>query len=92
MMGTVKEVKAQALVLETKDKQQVEVMTDDDTRYEKSGVQVKAAELEVGERAVVHGMKMANGQVHAQLVKFGKQPKSPPGTAPAGAHPAHGSH
>lgn len=91
VMGTVKEVKAQALVLETKDKQQVEVMTDDHTRYEKSGAQVKAADLQVGERAVVHGMKMPNGQVHAQLVKFGKQAKQAPGAAPA-ASPEHSSH
>ncbi|MBZ4329684.1 MULTISPECIES: DUF5666 domain-containing protein [Myxococcaceae] len=72
VMGTVKEVKQNTLVVETSDGKQQEVMTDPNTRYEKSGVAVTAADLKAGERVVVHGMKMNNGQVHAQLVKFGK--------------------
>lgn len=49
-------------------------MTDPSTRYEKSGVASTVSDLKAGERVVVHGMKMSNGQVHAQLVKFGKPP------------------
>jgi hypothetical protein len=56
------------------DKKQVDVMTDPSTRYEKSGVASTVSDLKAGERVVVHGMKMSNGQVHAQLVKFGKPP------------------
>lgn len=74
VMGIVKEVKQDTLVLETTDKKQVDVMTDPSTRYEKSDVAATASDLEAGERVVVHGMKMSNGQVHAQLVKFGKPP------------------
>ena len=74
VMGTVKEVKQDTLVLETSDKKQVDVMTDPSTRYEKSGAAAAATDLKAGERVVVHGMKMSNGQVHAQLVKFGKPP------------------
>ncbi len=84
VMGTVKEVKQAALVLETSDKKQQEVMTDPGTRYERSGVAVTASDLKPGERAVVHGMKMNNGQVHAQLVKFGKPPAKGTGKAQGG--------
>ncbi|ATB46268.1 DUF5666 domain-containing protein [Corallococcus macrosporus] len=80
VMGTMKEVKQNTLVVETSDGKQQDVMTDPNTRYEKSGVAVTAADLKAGERVVVHGMKMNNGQVHAQLVKFGK----PPAKGPAG--------
>ncbi|WP_309893671.1 DUF5666 domain-containing protein [Archangium sp.] len=98
VMGTVKEVKQDTLVLETTDKKQVDVMTDPSTRYEKSGAAVTASDLKAGERVVVHGMKMSNGQLHAQLVKFGKPPaqgaaKSQGGTdkaQPAPAPPAQG--
>lgn len=98
VMGTVKEVKQDALVLETTDKKQVDVMTDSSTRYEKSGVAATASDLKAGERVVVHGMKMGDGQVHAQLVKFGKPAKGaaqaeggtqkaePAPTAPAQGH------
>jgi hypothetical protein len=97
VMGTVKEVKQDTLVLETTDKKQEAVMTDPSTRYEKSGVAVTASDLKAGERVVVHGVKMSNGQVHAQLVKFGKPPakgsaKSQGDTKkaePAPAPPAH---
>jgi hypothetical protein len=84
VMGTVKEVKQDALVLETSDKKQQEVMTDPGTRYEKSGVAVTASDLKPGERVVVHGMKMKNGQVHAQLVRFGKPPAKDTGKAQGG--------
>jgi hypothetical protein len=98
VMGTVKEVKQDTLVLETTDKKQVDVMTDPSTRYEKSGVAATASDLKPGERVVVHGMKMSNGQVHAQLVKFGKPPAKGPAKAqdgtgkaePAPAPPAQG--
>ncbi|MCY1024020.1 DUF5666 domain-containing protein [Pyxidicoccus sp. MSG2] len=95
VMGTVKEVKQNALVLETSDKKQQEVMTDPNTRYEKSGVAVTVSDVKPGERVVVHGMKMNNGQVHAQLVKFGKPPangtaKPQGGTEPAPTPPAQG--
>ncbi|MBJ6764537.1 hypothetical protein JGU66_27520 [Myxococcaceae bacterium JPH2] len=99
VMGTVKEVKQNALVLETSDKKQQEVMTDPSTRYEKSGATATAADLKAGERVVVHGMKMSNDQVHAQLVKFGKPPAkgtgadsgTPGESEPAAAPHAHGS-
>ncbi|QSQ17629.1 DUF5666 domain-containing protein [Myxococcus landrumensis] len=89
VMGTVKEVKQGTLVVETSEKQQEEVMTDASTRYEKSGADVTAADLKTGERVVVHGMKMKNGQVHAQLVKFGKPKADAKGAQPA---PAAGGH
>lgn len=84
VMGTVKEVKQDTLVLETADKKQVDVMTDPSTRYEKSGVASTASDLKPGERVVVHGMKMSNGQVHAQLVKFGKPPAKSPAKTQGG--------
>jgi hypothetical protein len=98
VMGTVKEVKQDTLVLETTEKKQVDVMTDPSTRYEKSGVASTASDLKPGERVVVHGKKMSNGQVHAQLVRFGKPPakgaeKERGGaekTDPASAPPAQG--
>lgn len=83
VMGMVKEMKQDTLVLETNDKMQQDVMTDPSTRYEKSGAAVTSADLKPGERVVVHGMKMSNGQVHAQLVKFGKPPAKAP-AAPQG--------
>ena len=97
VMGTVKEVKQDTLVLETGDKKQVDVMTDPSTRYEKSGVAATASDLMAGERVVVHGMKMSNGQVHAQLVKFGKPPakgaaKAQGGTGKAEPAPAPEAH
>lgn len=88
VMGTVKEVKQDTLVLETTDKKQVDVMTDPSTRYEKSGVAATASDLKPGERVVVHGMKMSNGQVHAQLVKFGKPPAKSPAKAQGGSEKA----
>ena len=88
VMGTVKEVKQDTLVLETSDKKQVDVMTDPSTRYEKSGVAATASDLKAGERVVVHGMKMNNGQVHAQLVKFGKPPAKGAAKAEGGTEKA----
>lgn len=93
VMGTVKEMKPGALVLTTKAGAAEEVMTDDNTVYEKSGQKVQAAELKVGEKAVVHGMKMPNGQVHATLVKFGKPPaKAPAKAATPAAGGEHSGH
>ena len=93
VMGTVKELKPGALVLMTKANATEEVMTDDKTVYEKSGQKVQAAELKVGEKAVVHGMKMPNGQVHATLVKFGKpSAKSPAKAAAPAAGGEHSGH
>lgn len=88
VMGTVKEVKQGTLVVETGEKKQEDVMTDASTRYEKSGAAVTAADLKAGERVVVHGMKMKNGQVHAQLVKFGKPPAKGDEKPQAGANEA----
>ncbi|WP_342379866.1 DUF5666 domain-containing protein [Myxococcus stipitatus] len=92
VMGTVKEVKQGTLVVETPEMKQEDVMTDASTRYEKSGADVTAADLKAGERVVVHGMKMKNGQVHAQLVKFGKPKADAKGAQPAQPTPAAGGH
>ncbi|AGC43217.1 hypothetical protein MYSTI_01886 [Myxococcus stipitatus DSM 14675] len=89
VMGTVKEVKQGTLVVETSEMKQEDVMTDASTRYEKSGADVTAADLKAGERVVVHGMKMKNGQVHAQLVKFGKPKADAKAAQPAPAASGH---
>ena len=86
LLGTVKEVREGALVLVTREQATEQVMTDAKTQYERSGQRVPAAELKVGERAVVHATRMKDGHLHAMLVKFGK-PAAKPAPAPAPAPP-----
>jgi hypothetical protein len=80
VMGTVKAVDNETLTIETKDRKEVKVTADQQTRFEKSGAHATLKDLGIGERVVVHTAKPdKSGAMKAVLVKFG---------APPPAHPA----
>jgi hypothetical protein len=84
IMGTVKAVEDRTLTIETKDKKEVKVDADDQTKFEKSGAAATIKDLGVGERVVVHTAKPEkSGATKAVMVKFG---------APPAAHPAGHEH
>jgi plastocyanin len=72
LMGTVKTIDAKGLTVETKEKKEVKVIFDDQTKFEKDGAASSAKELSAGTRVVVHtAKKQGAGDPVAVLVKFG---------------------
>jgi hypothetical protein len=88
VMGTLKSVEDKALTVQTKDRKEVNVAVDQDTRFDKAGVPATIKDLAPGERVVVHTAKPTRpGELKAVLVKFGA---SPGGTPPHETHEHHG--
>lgn len=74
VMGTVKALTATSLTVETKEKNEVKVIVDDKTRFEKAGAQSTAKELQVGARVVVDTKKKEGAtEPLAVVVKFGSE-------------------
>jgi hypothetical protein len=67
-------------VVQEKDHTPVEVVTTKDTVYERAKVPAHRADLKVGDRVVIHAMKM-NGQLQAHEVQFAD------GSASVAEHP-----
>jgi uncharacterized protein DUF5666 len=72
VMGTVKAVDDQSLTVSTRDRKEVKVKFDAETRFEKSGKPASPKDLSVGERVVVHTRSAKDG-APAALIKFGAQ-------------------
>ena len=72
LLGVVKTADAASVSLETKEGSTVTVRLDEKTRLERAGTPAQAAELQPGERVVVHAKKEDGGLV-AQLAKLGKK-------------------
>jgi hypothetical protein len=70
VMGIVKKIDAQELVVETSEQKNVQVTLDDKTQFERSGASSTARELRVGDRVVVHCAKAVDaGRRKAMFVK-----------------------
>lgn len=82
VMGTVKAFDASSLTIVTVEQKEVKVQLDDKTRFERDGAPIKAAEVAVGARVVVHTKtKEGAKEPTAVLVKL----------APADGHADHPS-
>ncbi len=74
IMGTLKAVNEKGITVETKEKNDVQVVFDDKTKFEKNGVASSAKELSAGDRVVVHTTKKEGStDPVAVLVKFGAE-------------------
>lgn len=58
VMGIVTALTDKSVTVETKDKKAVEVVLSDTTTYEKTGKPAARSDLKVGDRVVIHAMKM----------------------------------
>src|SRR5947207_13771441 len=75
VMGTVKAVEDRTLTIETRDKKEVKVNADEQTKFEKSGAAVTIKDLGVGDRVVVHTAKLDRSvAMMAVLSRFGAPP------------------
>lgn len=97
--GTVKAVSDKALTLTTLDGKEVTLAVVADTKVLRGKQASTAADIQVGEKAVVDPMGSAEaGDLHAMSIKLGKKPASKGATTDAGAKTdggtgtAHGEH
>ena len=73
LMGTVKSVTDNELVVTTSDGHDVTVAIIADTKVERAGAPAKSSDIKAGDRAVVQTMGSADaGGMHAMLIKLGK--------------------
>ena len=86
LMGTVKEVKADRLHVQTPEGKTVEVQLTDKTRYLRGTAEAKAADLTPGTRVVID-TEPRDGQTVALEVRLGEAAKAAP-AAKAGTKPA----
>jgi hypothetical protein len=76
VMGTVKEITAGVLTVETTDQKTRTIVLDAQTRFERSGAPAKAEDLKAGERVAVE-VHTVKGKPTAALVRFGPPPQKP---------------
>ena len=70
VIGTVSKLTDTTItVVQEKDHTAVEVLTTNDTTYERAKAPAHRADLKVGDRVVIHAMKM-NGHLQAHEVQF----------------------
>lgn len=70
VMGTVKQITASSIVVQTTTSKDVEVVVTDKTKFEKSGQPATVHDLSVGDRVVIHAAK-SKDKLTAHTVKFG---------------------
>lgn len=88
LQGTLEKREGSTLVVKTREGKVMEVMTASDTKVERAGAAIPPEQLQVGERIVVHAKKMANGMLHAELVKVGRKAAKPGPVKPTTIEPA----
>src|SRR6266702_3014250 len=69
VVGTVTALTDKAVTVETTDKKSVEVVLSDSTTYEKASKTAARADLKVGDRVVIHAIKI-KGVLQAHDVRF----------------------
>ncbi|MBN9615389.1 MAG: hypothetical protein BGO25_03295 [Acidobacteriales bacterium 59-55] len=69
VMGVVTALSHKSVTVETTDKKSVEVVLADTTTYEKAKKAATRADLKIGDRVVIHAMKM-KGVLQAHTVQF----------------------
>ncbi len=77
IMGIVKQIQESVLTVE-KDKTDITVALNAQTKFERDGAAITAKDLTVGERVVVHAQKDAGGTLVAQLIKVSKADAAKP--------------
>ena len=75
VMGVVTTLTHKSVTVETKDKKTVEVVLSDTTTFEKTGKPAARSDLKVGDRVVIHAMKM-KGVLQAHSVSFSEASSS----------------
>lgn len=84
VMGTVKQISAKSITVQTTQNKTIEVVVDAKTTYSKSSQAAQLSDLKVGDRVVIHAKK-SDGKLVAQIVKFGVASES----KGAAAHDSH---
>ena len=84
VMGTVAKIDGTTVTVKLADGSTKSVMVDSDTKFLRQSTAVKATDLRVGERVVIHA-KSVDGMLHATEVKIGEAPKAT-GSQPAPTH------
>jgi hypothetical protein len=73
IMGTVTNISANSVTLETTDKKSVTVEVNDKTKFEKSGSPASPKALKIGDKVVIHadqsGVKLVAKEVHFGAMK-----------------------
>ena len=69
VIGTITALTDKSVTVETTDKESVEVVLTDSTTYQKAGKPAARTDLKVGDRVVIHSMKM-KGVLQAHDVRF----------------------
>jgi hypothetical protein len=71
VMGTVIKVSEESVSVETNTKVTVEVMISSDTKFSKNGAPAAPGDLHIGDRVVIHAMRMKDGKLMAHTVQIG---------------------
>lgn len=93
LKGTLQAVAESAVTVKTTDGEEVSVHIDARTKFERGAKPVTRTDAVVGEKVVVHAMKMKDGSLHGHLVKLPDvRPANPPdetSATPGGKDAAH---
>ncbi|MGH7897895.1 MAG: DUF5666 domain-containing protein [Candidatus Binatia bacterium] len=81
VLGTVKEIAADHLVVETRSGEMRNVAVSGDTVYEREGAKADRSDLRVGDRVAVHFTK-TDGNVIAKLIRLAGPKTAPKAVAP----------
>ena len=74
--GTIKSLTDKSMVITSTDGKDITLDVMDMTKFERNGKPTTAADVSVGEKAVVTTMKEGESSAHAMLVKLGKKPRT----------------
>ena len=84
VVGTVAKIDGTTVTVKLADGSSKSVMVDSDTKFLRQSTAVKATDLKVGDRVVIHA-KSVDGMLHASEVKIGEASKNT-GSQPAPTH------